>query len=255
VSEVAPHTVLGVASDLDLLEVDAILVRKDPPFDVEYLHLTQILDLVVGRTLVVNDPRGLRDANEKLFALRFADFMPPTLVTHDPDLVLGFVGEVGGRAVLKPIDGAGGRGVVLLSVGDPNLRSLVDLQTAEGTRLVLVQEYLPMVREGDKRVLVLDGEPLGALLRVPREDDFRANIHVGGRVGPTRLTDGEQSLVRDVGSVLSEHGLWLVGLDLIGGKLIEINVTSPTGLQELGRIAGSHPEDAVLGWLEHRLTP
>src|SRR5262249_6752541 len=151
-----------------------------PPFDSPYTHLTQQLDLVKDRTLVVNDPRGLRDANEKLFTFNFAEVMPRTLIAADPGRILAFVREVGGKAVLKPIDGAGGAGVVTLATNDRNSRALVDLLTREGRELALVQEFLPAIEEGDKRVLVLDGEPLGAILRIPRPDDFRANIHVGG---------------------------------------------------------------------------
>jgi glutathione synthase len=253
VSDTAPHVIWGEHAILDLAAVDAVFVRKDPPFDVEYLHLTQLLDLVQGRTLVVNDPRGLRDANEKLFALWFADLMPRTLVSSDPARLLDFVIEVGGRAVLKPLDGAGGRGVVVVGTSDPNARSLVDLHTGEGTRPAIIQAYLPAAREGDKRVIVLDGAPLGAILRVPRSDDFRANLHVGGEARATTLTDRERDLVRVVGEALRKHGLWLVGLDLIGERLIEVNVTSPTGVQELGRLTGTVPELDVIEWVERRL--
>jgi glutathione synthase len=164
---------------------------------------------------------------------------------------LDFVADVG-RAVLKPLDGAGGSGVVALSTEDRNTRALVDLLTKEGRQLALVQEFLPGISEGDKRVIVLDGKPLGAILRVPRADDIRANIHVGGSVEPTQLTPAEDVLVRDVGKTLSKHGLFFVGLDLIGGRLIEINVTSPTGIQELGRTTGSAPEQDVIAWLEEK---
>jgi glutathione synthase len=154
--------------------------------------------------------------------------------------------------VLKPLDGAGGSGVVVLTAGDRNVRSLVDIMTNEGKRLAMVQEYQPAVRQGDKRVLLLDGEPLGAILRVPREDDVRANIHAGGRVVACDLTPREIELVRSVGPKLREYGLWFVGLDLIGEKLIEVNVTSPTGIQELGRHQGKHPEQDVIAWVEKR---
>jgi glutathione synthase len=156
--------------------------------------------------------------------------------------------------VLKPLDGAGGSGVVMLTPGDKNNRALVDLLTCEGKRLALVQEYLPAIRHGDKRVLVLDGVPLGTILRVPREDDIRANIHVGGRVQATTLDEAELRLVETVGRTLREKGLVFVGLDLIGGKLIEVNVTSPTGIQELGRLEGRRPEEDVIAWVEREAT-
>jgi glutathione synthase len=243
---------LGPPEVLDLSATDAVFIRKDPPFDAAYAHLTHQLDLVKNRTLVVNDPRGLRDANEKLFAFHFVEMMPQSLVTSDPARILEFVREIGGQAVLKPLDGAGGSGVVALSSTDRNTRALIDLLTNEGRQLALVQEYLPAIRTGDKRVIMLDGKPLGAILRVPREDDIRANIHVGGRVEPTTLTDEEATMVARIGETLREHGLWFVGLDLIGGRLIEVNVTSPTGIQELGRHQRATPEQDVIAWAEQR---
>lgn len=252
VSDTPVHVELGAREEVELAKLDAVFIRKDPPFDPAYAHLTQQLDLVKERTLVVNDPRGLRDANEKLFAFHFSQHMPRSLVASDPARILRFVEEVGGQAVLKPLDGAGGTGVVTLSTGDRNARALADLLTREGNELALVQEFLPDVVQGDKRVLVLDGEPLGAILRVPRADDFRANIHVGGDARPTELTPAEQSLVREVGAALSAHGLWFVGLDLIGEKLIEVNVTSPTGIQQLSRFAGRPVEQEVIRWVEER---
>ncbi len=254
VSDSAPHTVLGEAKTVELATLDAVFIRKDPPFNAEYVHLTQQLDLVKDQTLVLNDPRGLRDANEKLFAFHFYEYMPRSLVTADPARILEFVTEVGGKAVLKPLDGAGGSGVVALETGDRNTRALIDLLTHEGSELALVQQFHPGVRAGDKRVLMLDGEPLGAILRVPREDDIRANIHVGGVVKQTGLTDEEAELVRSVGASLRDYGLWFVGLDLIGGKLIEVNVTSPTGIQELARFDGGDPAGRVIEWVEGRAT-
>jgi len=249
----APHVTLDAPSVVDLSSLDAVFVRKDPPFDSAYLHLTQMLDLVKDQVLVLNDPAGLRAANEKLFALRFAHLMPRTLVTRERQALLDFTREVGGRAVLKPLDGAGGSGVVALTTGDKNARALTDILTHEGRELAMVQEYRPEIEHGDKRVLVLGGRLLGAILRVPRADDLRANIHVGGQVHATTLTADEARLVDEVGPALLAHGLYFVGLDLIGGKLIEVNVTSPTGIQELGRLTGSHPEAAVIEWVEARV--
>ncbi len=252
VSDQAPHVTQGPVELVELSELDAVLIRKDPPFDVAYAHLTQQLDLIKARTLVVNDPQGLRAANEKLYAFHFVEHMPRSMVSADPGQIRAFVDEVGGRGVLKPLDGAGGSGVVALASNDPNTRALIDLLTREGREHALVQEFLPDVRVGDKRVLMLDGQVLGAILRVPREDDIRANIHVGGRVEPTELTAKEQALVADIGPRLSADGLWFVGLDLIGEHLIEVNVTSPTGIQELGRFTRSRPEETVIRWIEQR---
>ncbi len=253
VSQQSPHYTLGSVEDLRLTEISAVFVRKDPPFDTAYAHLTRLLDLVKRRTLIINDPTSLRDANEKLFALHFPHLTPRTLVAADPDQIRQFVGEVGGQAVLKPLDGAGGSGVVALRLGDPNVRALIDMLTLEGRRLALVQEFLPAVRHGDKRVLLLDGRALGAIRRVPQDDDIRANIHVGGRVLPTSLTEAEQAIVDEVGAELRRRGLWFVGIDLIAERLIEINVTSPTGIQELGQHQGRLPEDDVIAWTETRV--
>lgn len=247
-----PHVLLGNEELIEVDALDAVFVRKDPPFDSAYLHLTHQLELVKDRVFVVNDPRGIRDANEKLFAFHFSEWMPRSLVSARAADIVAFVETVGGQAVLKPIDGAGGAGVVVLRSDDRNTRSLADVWTAEGKRLALVQEYEPAIRVGDKRVIVLDGAPLGAILRVPRDDDVRANIHAGGNVKPTELTPREQELVAAVGPKLSAHGLWFVGLDLIGERLIEVNVTSPTGIQELSRFAGRPVEEDVIAWVETR---
>ncbi len=252
VNDKAPHVSLGERRALTVSELDAVFIRKDPPFDAAYLYLTQQLDLICKSTLVINSPQGLRDANEKLFALQFTKYIPKTMVSASPAQLLSFLDELGGSGVLKPLDGAGGFGVVLLRADDPNARALVDLLTHEGKRKALLQEYLPVVREGDKRVLVLDGKLLGAIRRVPHGHDIRANIHVGGSVVPAELTTAEQELVLDVGAELSARGLWFVGLDLIGEKLIEVNVTSPTGLQQLARHHGKPLEQEVIAWAEAR---
>lgn len=253
VSDQAPFVLLGEAENLDVHGLGAVMIRKDPPFDTAYLHLTQELDLVKEDTFVVNDPAGLRAANEKLFALQFEEWMPRTLVTRDREAILNFTREVGGQAVLKPLDGAGGSGVVALRSEDKNARALCDILTHEGKQQAMVQEFQAQIVTGDKRVLLLDGELLGAILRVPRPDDIRANIHVGGRVEATELTARELALVAEIGPKLASAGLYFVGLDLIGEKLIEVNVTSPTGIQELGRLSNSEPEARVIAWLEAKV--
>ncbi len=232
--------------------VDAVFIRKDPPFDQAYLYATLLLEHARGGPIIVNDPRGLRDANEKLYAMNFPEWTPTTLVASDRDAIFAFVDEVGGQAVIKPLDGAGGSGVMMLKKGDKNARAIVDLLTAEGQRLAMVQEFLPSVTVGDKRVLLLDGEPLGAILRVPRGDDLRSNIHVGGTVVPTELTPRERELVQAVAPRLKRDGLVFVGLDVIGERLTEVNVTSPTGIQELGRFTGTKPAEKVIEWVERQ---
>jgi glutathione synthase len=253
VSPAAPFVALGdEVLDLGIAELDAVLIRKDPPFSPDYLHTTLMLELARGKTLLVNDPRGLREANEKLYALNFPEFTPRTMVSANREQLLAFVAEVGGKAVIKPLDGAGGFGVLALSQGDQNARAIVDMLTSEGRRLAILQEYLPAVRVGDKRVLLLDGQPLGAILRIPRADDLRSNIHVGGDVAPTELTPRELAMVKAMAPRLRADGLFFVGLDVIGERLTEVNVTSPTGIQQLGRFTKSHPEDQVIAWIEAR---
>jgi glutathione synthase len=241
-------TLDGKAGRIRLADVDAVFMRKDPPFDRAYLYATLILERARGKTLLINDPRGLRDANEKLYALNFPEWTPRTLVTADRAMAHEFCREHGGVAMVKPLDGAGGMGVIQIRTGDKNARAIVDMLTHEGRRLIIVQEFLPSVTEGDKRVLLLDGEPLGAILRVPRGDDLRSNIHVGGSVVPTELTDREREMVRAVAPRLRADGLVFVGLDVIGERLTEVNVTSPTGIQELGRFTGTRPSDKVIAW-------
>lgn len=249
VSDAVPHFAYGAPADVRLADVECVLVRKDPPFDAEYLYVTLMLEKVRGRTLVVNDPRGLRDANEKLYALHFARHMPRTLVTSDRERIHRFVAELG-VAVVKPLDGAGGSGVMVVDKADRNARSIVDYITGEGRRHAMVQQFLPAVREGDKRVLLLAGQVLGAINRIARDDDVRSNIHAGGRVEPCDVTAAERAIVADMAGRLAADGLVFVGLDFIGGKLTEVNVTSPTGIQELSRHQGRDVAEDVIRWIE-----
>ena len=247
------HVSLGEPEDVAVQNVDVVLVRTDPPFDQNYLQVTQLLELVRGSTLVINDPRGLRDANEKLYTLHFSELMPRTIVTRDAAVIRSFVEHHGGRCVIKPLNGAGGRGVLLLDQADLNFHALVEATTNDGRCAAMVQEYLPQVRTGDKRILVLDGVPLGAILRVPPSDDARCNLHVGGRAEPACLAAADEAIVQRLAPRLRADGLYFVGLDVIGGRLTEINVTSPTGIQELSRFTSSNPEGRVLEWIEDRV--
>ena len=243
---------LGAPEDVCLHEVDAVLVRTDPPFDSDYLWCTLMLDRVSEDTLVVNDPHGLRQANEKLYACYFPELMPRTLVASDKARIKRFVARVGGRAVIKPLGGAGGEGVMTLTEGDLNLTAIIEATTLGGKRVAMAQEFLPAVHEGDKRILLLDGEPLGAILRVPQRGDVRSNIHVGGSVVKAEITAEELALSATIAPRLEEDGLYFVGLDVIGGKLTEINVTSPTGIQQMSRLSGQPLEARVIEWLERR---
>lgn len=250
VSDAAPHAAYGAETRVALGDVDAVLIRKDPPFDIEYLYATLMLERARGRTLIVNDPRGIRDANEKLYAAHFTRHMPRTFVGARGDDIFAFIDSVGGKGVIKPLYGAGGAGVMILARDDKNARSIVDMHTHEGRQVVMVQEFLPAVDQGDKRVILLDGNVLGAINRIPRADEFRSNIHVGGRVEACSLSAAEEALVADIAPRLREDGLVFVGLDLIGGKLTEVNVTSPTGIQELSQHRGEDMAAHVIAWLE-----
>lgn len=243
---------LGPWERLCVSEMGAVFVRKDPPFDHAYWWATLILERVRGVVTVINDPRGLRDANEKLYACHFPDLMPPALVSADATVIRNFVEEIGGHGVIKPVDGHGGEDVFSLRLDDANHRGLVQQATLGGRRLTMVQAYLPQVAEGDKRVLVLDGEVMGGILRVPQGGDIRSNIHVGGKVVATEVTDRERAAVRSMADRLRADGLHFVGLDFIGGWLTEVNVTSPTGIQQLTRLSGRNHEADVIRWVEAR---
>lgn len=249
----AAPIVLGDFEDVWIDEVDAVLVRKDPPFDANYLWACHLLEHVRDKTLVVNDPRALRDANEKLYATHFPSVMPATLVSSDKARIRAFTREVGGRAVLKPLSGAGGESVFLMSEGDLNVNAIIETVTQNGSRVAMAQEFLPAVVQGDKRILLLDGEPLGAILRVPQRGDVRSNIHVGGTVERAVLDENDRAICALVGPRCKADGLHFVGLDVIGGKLTEVNVTSPTGIQQMSRLSGENLSARVIEWIEkHR---
>lgn len=248
----APIT-LGEPEDVDLCsDVDVVLMRKDPPFDDDYLWATLLLEHARGHTLLVNDPRGLRDANEKIYATYFPELMPETLISNDKARIKAFLGRIGDRGVIKPLSGAGGEGIFALTKDDPNLNPVIETVTRGGRQLAMAQRYLPEVTQGDKRILLLDGEPLGAILRVPQGGDLRSNIHVGGRVDAAELDDDDRRIIEAVAPRLRADGLFFVGLDVIGGKLTEVNVTSPTGIQQASRLSGENLEGRVIEWLEQR---
>jgi glutathione synthase len=239
-------------AEVALDELDVLFLRKDPPVDVEYWHATQLVELGARRPFCVNSPSGLRDANEKLFALHFPELMPPTLVSRDVGLLRSFVGELK-RAVLKPIDGFAGRGVVATQPGDPNLKSLLELMTSQGRQAIIAQSFIPESSEGDKRIILLDGEPLGAVLRVPKDDDFRGNMATGGRPVRTSLTSRDREICRRIRPELIDRGLYLVGIDVIGDYLTEVNVTSPTGIMEIDSLDSSSIERSVVDFVEQRV--
>ncbi len=246
-----PGLRVGKASAALLHErFDLVLMRKDPPFDLDYYFTTHLLERLRGRVRVVNDPRGLREANEKLYPLRFPSLTPPTLVTRGQAALVDFVRKQGGEAIVKPLDSHGGAGVLHLHADDRNLHALIELSTHGGNRLVMAQRYLPEVRRGDKRILVLDGEVLGVMLRVPRSDETRANLHAGGHPERATLDQRDREIVATLAPSLRSDGLDFVGLDVIGGFLTEVNVTSPTGVQEINRLEGTRLEAKIVDWIE-----
>ncbi len=245
---------LGDPEDIDLVDVDAVFIRKDPPFTDSYLWLTLVLDHLEGHTLVVNDPRGLREANEKLYAHHFPEIVPPTIMTSHRDEILRFLSDVGGKAVIKPIDGHGGEGVFLLTQGDTNVNALIEALTHLGTRNAIVQALIPEIyEEGDKRILLVDGELLGVVGRVPSQGDIRSNVHVGGSAAPAEVSDADRQIVDTIRPRLLADGLFFVGLDVIGGKLIEVNVTSPTLIQQMSRLSGEDLAATVIDRLEAKV--
>jgi glutathione synthase len=245
---------LGAASTRALTWFDAVLMRKDPPFDMAFFFSTHVLGLVDPKvTFVMNDPRGLRDANEKLYALHFPEVIPDTFVSGDATRLKAFMETVGGEMIVKPLDGCGGAGIFHVHRTDRNINAILELSTANGTRLVMAQRYLKAVRdEGDKRLIVLAGEPLGAVRRVPREDEHRGNIHVGGRVERGVVDARDREICRLMAPRLAADGLYFVGLDVIGGFVTEVNVTSPTGIQEIDRLDGVCLEAKVVDLIERR---
>ena len=253
VERAEPFHALSEERTAALAWFDVVFMRKDPPFDLSYFFATHVLGLVAPKTtLVVNDPRGLREANEKLYALHFPALIPESLVTAESARLKAFMDDMGGEMIVKPLDGCGGAGVFHLHRGDRNLNAILEMSTADGTRLVMAQRYLPAARDGDKRIIVLNGEPLGAIWRIPREDESRGNIHVGGRVERAQVDARDREICAAMAPRLAADGLYFVGLDVIGGLVTEVNVTSPTGVQEIDRLDGVCLSARVLDWVETR---
>ncbi len=236
---------LGEPVSRDLSEMDVVLLRQDPPFDMNYITTTHMLERIHPKTLVVNDPAWVRNSPEKIFVTEFPDLMPETLITKDPLEIAAFRKEFG-DIILKPLYGNGGAGVFHLADGDRNLTSLLEMFGQMFREPFIAQRYLKDVRSGDKRIILIDGEPVGAINRVPSETDSRSNMHVGGRAEKTELTDREREICARIGPSLRERGFILVGIDVIGDYMTEINVTSPTGVREVKRFGGA--DIAALFW-------
>ncbi len=246
------HVDEGEETMIDLASTDVVLMRQDPPFDMSYITATHLLEKVHGQTLVVNDPAHVRNAPEKLFVTEFEGVMPPTLITSDEREIKAFRAEYK-DIILKPLYGNGGAGVFRLREGDENLSSLLELFSHLYREPIIAQQYLPDVRAGDKRIILVDGKAVGALNRVPADGESRSNMHVGGRPEKSELTSREHEICEQIGPALKERGLIFVGIDVIGDYLTEINVTSPTGIQEIARFGGADIASLIWDAIEGRL--
>ena len=246
------HYTLGARRPADLSTFDVVHLRQDPPFDMGYITTTHLLERLQPKTLVVNDPVHVRNAPEKLFVTEFAKLTPPTLITRSRAEIISFR-EEHGDVIIKPLYGNGGAGVFRIAGGDENLGALLEMFEEAFREPFVVQRYLPEVRAGDKRIILVDGEAAGAVNRVPAMGESRSNMHVGGRPEPATITPRDQAICDAIGPTLKERGLIFVGIDVIGEWLTEINVTSPTGIREVKRFGG--PDIAALIWdaVERRL--
>lgn len=247
------HFTLGEAERVDLATMDVVLMRQDPPFDMAYITATHLLEMIHPETLVVNDPVSVRNAPEKLFVAHFLELMPPTLITSSREEVMDF------RArhkdiIVKPLFGNGGAGVFHIAPEDENLNALLELFTELYREPLIVQRYLPEVRKGDKRIILVDGVAAGAINRVPPPGEARSNMHAGGKAVRATLTSREKEICEAIGPTLVEKGLVFVGIDVIGNWLTEINVTSPTGIQEIDRFDSVSVEGLIWDAIERRLT-
>ena len=248
----SPPASLGPAQVLDLSAMDVVLMRQDPPFDMAYISATHMLEHLQPDTLVVNDPVAVRNAPEKLYAAHFSGLMPPTLITADREAMAEFRADHR-DIIVKPLYGNGGAGVFHIGPEDENFAALVEMFTTRSNEPVVIQRYLPRIREGDKRIILIDGEPAGAVMRVPAHGEARSNLHVGGTATKATLDHRDEVICEALGPALREQGLVFVGIDVIGGFLTEINVTSPTGLQEVNRFDGVCLEARIWDVIERRL--
>ncbi|SPF77617.1 glutathione synthase [Pseudoprimorskyibacter insulae] len=246
------HAKLGPEHKIDLADMDVVWLRQDPPFDMHYITTTHLLDRIADSTFVVNNPFWVRNSPEKLMVLDFIDFMPPTTIARDLRTIREFKAKHG-DIILKPLYGNGGAGVFRLDANDRNLASLHELFTGTSREPLIAQKFLPAVSAGDKRVILVDGEPVGAINRVPAEGETRSNLHVGGRAEKVELTERDKEICAALGPVLKEKDLIFVGIDVIGDYITEINVTSPTGIQELERFDGINVAAKIWEAIEARV--
>jgi glutathione synthase len=246
------HVAFGDAAVIDLADMDVVWLRQDPPFDMAYITTTHLLELIHPATLVVNDPFWVRNSPEKLLVLRFPDLTPPTMIARDLATIRAFKARHG-DVILKPLYGNGGAGVFRLDPNDRNLSALHELFAGFSREPLIVQKFLPAVEKGDKRIILVDGEPVGAINRVPQAGETRSNMHAGGRPEPVGMTPRDLEICAAIGPVLREKGQVFVGIDVIGDWLTEINVTSPTGIQELERFDGVNAAALIWAAVERRV--
>lgn len=234
---VGAHYKLGMEQNLELASMNVVLLRQDPPFNMNYITTTHLLEHLPKQTRVLNDPFWVRNSPEKLFVLQFSEFMPQTIITSDVKQVEEFR-KAHKAIIIKPLYGNGGAGVFYLDSQDKNLHSLIELFASCYNEPFIVQEYLPAIEQGDKRIILIDGEPVGAITRVAAHGEVRSNLHVGGQAHPSTITEAERAICDQIAPWLQERGLFLTGIDIIGDKITEINVTSPTGIREIKRFSG-----------------
>ena len=238
---------------LNLSDVDAIFLRKDPPFDSEYLHHLHLLSLIPNRPLCINDPVAIRNHNEKMSTLAYPEYIPPTAIARKISEIRSLVKDMGGRAVLKPLHLFGGKNIFVVDLTDRNFNAIAEVVTEHETHTIMVQKYLEEISKGDIRVLLIDGQMLGSFTRIAGAESYRSNVAAGGRWYPYELNESERKMVDHVAQDARSKGLYFLGLDLIGGKLTEINVTSPTGLPALNELTGRRNELTIIHWLEQKL--
>ncbi|MCP4005960.1 MAG: glutathione synthase [bacterium] len=244
---------LGESGFGPLSDFDVVWMRKDPPYDLDFFFVTHLLSLTPRTTLVTNDPHGLREVTEKLFVLRYPDLCPETLISRNIAELEAFRARLGGEMIIKPLDGCGGEGVFHLTPDDRNTKTILETATRHGTLLQIAQAYIPEVRDGDKRIILVEGEPIGAVLRVPQRWETRSNFHVGGTAQKSEISARDREICERLRPALLEYGILFAGIDVIGDRLTEVNVTSPTGIQEINQLDGVELESRVLDAVEARL--
>ena len=241
----------GSTESSPLDDFDIVWMRKDPPFNMDYVYSTYILSRVdESATHVINHPAGIRESNEKMYSLNFADYIPPTLVSKDIEKLKGFLYETGNEIVVKPLDGYGGEGIFLVRADDPNLNVILENITDFGRTYVMAQKFIKEVSQGDKRVIILNGQPIGAVMRVAAKGEFRSNFHSGGHPEKTTLTERDLEICDGLRQKLMEDRLYLVGIDIVGGYLTEVNTTSPTCVQEINFFSGVKLESQIVDFAE-----